>query len=229
MKRILAILVALPVLQIACAKPEEATKQTSPSPLTVKRVVTNLTSSPPLPVNPLTTDGCPTKTFTTGNTTSKLKISFDWNSKKYKYKAIVGPNSVIALLEDGSLYVCEGWAYVWHKMRPFTAIDMFPWVQTEHAIAGADGSVMLVERRSNANRETIIYGYGGKVRAQAVLDENKKEKLDKNKDNYLHTKSNNDKPELDSLDTASSPTEREIRKMRRKAAENGGAPQPPEL
>jgi hypothetical protein len=96
-----------------------------------------------LTVNPVpSTPVCPPKTFSTQDHAVHVLVRYLEGASERSYHALVGPESQVGLMENGALFICKGWVYVWEDSA---AVNPFPWVQTAHVSAGADGCRFAVE------------------------------------------------------------------------------------
>lgn len=114
---------------------------------------------------------CPAKTFNTYQSTYKLEVRYTANNIPYHYWAVVGRDSIFALQDNGALFLCEGWVYVWDDpcSGPSPANYIENWVQTEHVSAGADGSAIAVHVPHDRSKSTV-YGYKNKLKVAPEND-----------------------------------------------------------
>lgn len=133
MKKISIVLITC-LTFAGCAKPK---------PLTATDVSAKVTDLI-LVVNPvLTPPACPPKIIDTSDHALQVLVRYTAGTAACQYHAIIGPESRVGLMADASLFVCKGWVYVWTDTG--SAINPWPWVQTAHVAAGADGCRFGVE------------------------------------------------------------------------------------
>jgi hypothetical protein len=91
--------------------------------------------------------GWPKNTYY-NSTGHSLVLKVNYGSGPYHYFAVIPADARIGLLDNGGIFLCVGWIYIWDDATasPGAANTPWPWVQTVDADAGSDGCEFAVEK-----------------------------------------------------------------------------------